>query len=223
MASIFSQSRGVWLVLPLYLVLASYYAYRYSRVKFAGIVIAIIVIGAVVSTSTVGDTVKNRIGAAVNEVTAFYTQGQYATSLGARLAMWEIAFDVWERHPIVGTGPGDFDEIIERLQKQGHYQGMEVHASTHNIYIQSLVNAGTIGFIALLLAIIIMPMKIFLQALQRYPDRSLTGVVYILLFATLGVGESWTLRNPAVAVYIVFMLATVSSLYLTESRAGETS
>lgn len=223
LASVLSQSRGVWLVLPLYLMLVMYFMLKQSRMKFAVMVMVLAVLGTGLLMSPAGDIVKNRVASAVDEVTAFYDKNQYISSLGTRLAMWEIALDVWQRHPVVGTGPGDFDEIIKRLQKEGQYTGMEVHESTHNIYVQSMVNAGTIGLVTMLLIIIIMPLKIFIRSGRTHPSAALTGIVFILLFATLGFGESWTLRSPTVSVYIIFLLTIVSSIYLPRNHADEES
>lgn len=219
--TVLSQSRGVWLVLPLYLLLVLYYSYRRSRTRFVGMIIVLTVMAVLLLVSPAGDIVKSRVSAGVDEVTAFYSKNQYISSLGTRLAMWEIAIDVWQRHPVIGTGPGDFDEIIKKLQSEGQYVGMEVHESTHNIYMQALVNAGTFGLVTMLLAIIIMPLKIFIRSIRAQPAQSLAGIVLVLLYATLGLGESWTLRLSILSVYIIFLITIVSSLYLPQSKVRE--
>ena len=40
--------------------------------------------------------------------------------------MWDIAIDVWKQHPVLGSGPGDFDDEILSLQSEGEYAGMDV-------------------------------------------------------------------------------------------------
>lgn len=218
MAAVLSQSRGVWLVLPLYILVALYYSLKCSRARFGSMVIMLVLMGAALLTSPVGEMVIKRVDIAVDEVSAFYTEGQYISSLGTRLAMWEIAFDIWKQHPVVGSGPGDFDDIIRELQKEGKYVGMDVHGSTHNIYMQSLVNAGLFGFLTMLLAIFIMPLKIIMQSRIKNSDRSLLGFVFIILFATVGLSESWTLRLPTVSVYIIFLIVIISNMYLPEKN-----
>ena len=215
-AAVLSQSRGVWLVLPLYLLLALYYSLRHPRLKFGGVIAVFVLIGAVLAVSPVGDMVKKRVDIAVDEVSAFYADDKYISSIGTRLAMWDIAVDVWKQHPVVGTGPGDFDDIILALQKDGKYKGMDVHGSTHNIYMQSLVNAGLLGLIAMLLAIFILPMKIILQSRAEYPASSLAGFVFFFFFFTIGLSESWTLRLPTVSVYIIFLVVIISNIYSSD-------
>ena len=107
--------------------------------------------------------IKQRVDKAVTEAPVFYTKDKYASSLGNRLAMWEIALDVWKQHQVIGTGPGDFDDEMRKLQNEGEYIGMYPFRSTYNIYVQSLVNAGSVSLITMLLAILLMPLKIIIQ------------------------------------------------------------
>jgi len=217
-AVVLSQSRGVWLVLPAYILIALYYSLKLSRIKLVGMVTILALMGALLLMSPAGDMVNKRISVAADEVSDFYTKNQYVSSLGTRLAMWEIAIDVWKQHPLVGTGPGDFDEVIIDLQKSGKYVGMNPHESTHNIYMQSLVNAGLVGLVSMLIALFIIPLKILLQSRLVCPTRFLVGIVFVLLFATVGLSESWTLRLPTVSVYIIFLLTIVSSIYLPKDK-----
>lgn len=211
-AALLSQSRGVWLVLPFYLFLTIYYSLKHSRISAGSYVISLVLIAGVVLLSPLSEMIKERVGAGVKEVSAYYNDDQYITSVGARLAMWSIAIDVWEQHPVVGSGPGDFDDVVRDLQNNGEYTGMEVHGSTHNIYFQSLVNAGLIGFMAMLFAIFLMPLKVVGGAIDKNPAVSLLGVFFILLFATLGFSESWTSRLPVVSVYIIYFIVIFSNL-----------
>jgi len=212
-AAVLSQSRGVWMVLPLYVVVALFYSLKYSKTRFVSTLFVLGVMAGFLCLSPAAEMINKRVDAAINDVSAFYDKGQYTSSLGTRLAMWEIAIDVWRQNPLVGTGPGDFDDVIRGLQSKGKYVGMDVHGSTHNIYMQSLVNGGLLGFVAMLFAIIVMPLKIVTQSISEYPTRSLAGFVIVGLFAILGLGESWTLRLPTVSVYTLFMIVVISSIF----------
>ena len=212
-AAVLSQSRGVWLALPVYMIIALYYSFKSPRVNLGGLLLVAALITGVIVSSPVSKMVDNRVSAAVEEVSAFYDNNQYTSSLGTRLAMWTIAINEWKKHPLVGSGPGDFDDAIRELQSNGDYKGMDVHISVHNIYFQSLFNAGLIGFLALLFGIIYMPLKVMLRSGSRINDVSLAGIITILLFAIAGISMSWIIRSSAIAVYILFMLTIVSSIY----------
>jgi O-antigen ligase len=214
-AAILSQSRGVWLAAPAYLVIVLYMIWRHSKKGAVFTLLAIGVIASVAALSPVGGIVEKRITEAVDEVTSFYKEDSYATSVGARLAMWKIAIDVWKENPMLGTGPGDFDDEVVALQNKGEYVGMEIHASTHNIYVQALVNTGLFGIFVLLFSIFVQPVRMLYSS--RYNDRttSLSGLTVLLLFAVVGFSESWILRLPVISVYIIYILVIVSSLSAT--------
>ena len=220
-AALLSQSRGVWLVLPFYVFFTIYYSLKHSRISAGGYVISLVLIAGVVLLSPLSEMIKERVGAGVKEVSAYYDDDQYITSVGTRLAMWSIAIDVWKQHPVVGSGPGDFDDIVRDLQNNGEYTGMDIHASTHNIYFQSLVNAGLIGFMAMLFAIFLMPLKVVGGAIDKNPAVSLLGVFFILLFATLGFSESWTSRLPVVSVYIIYFIVIFSNLCASNNQSED--
>jgi len=216
-AALLSQSRGVWLAAPVYLVIVLYMTWRHSRKNTVIAVAAIAIIALVAAQSPVGDMVKKRVTDAVDEITSFYKEDRYASSVGARLAMWKIAVDVWKENPLLGTGPGDFDDEVIALQNKGEYVGMEIHASTHNIYVQSLVNTGLFGLFVLLFSIFLQPVRILYASRHNDRTASLTGLTVLLLFAVVGLSESWILRLPMVSVYIIYILAVVSSLTINEA------
>ena len=122
-AAIMSQARGVWLVFPIYVSVAVYYAVSDKRISKKNIAAFLAVIVLLAMFTSIGDLIKQRTGAAISEVTNFYVEDQYVSSLGTRLAMWDIAIDVWKRHPLLGTGPGDFDDEVIALQAQGRICG----------------------------------------------------------------------------------------------------
>jgi len=212
-AAILSQSRGVWLVVPVYLLIAMIITWRQSRKRFAIIAVFIIVCSIAAAMSPLGKLIGQRIDAAVDEVETYYQRDNYVTSVGTRLAMWEVAIEVWKQYPAIGIGPGDFDDHIRELQAQGRYKDMPVHASTHNIYMQALVNTGLFGLVVLLLSLFYLPLKILLAAGERQYTVTLVGINILSLFAVIGISESWILRLPTVSVYIIYMIVIIAGLY----------
>ncbi len=211
-AAALSQSRGVWLALPVYCLIALVFAWRNSRAGLlSGLFAVLLLVGAGLFSSS-GEMITSRIDSAISEVNDYYTKSEYRTSLGTRLAMWEIAIEVWRQHPLVGTGPGDFDGVVRDLQKQGRYVGMDIHESTHNIFFQAVVNAGTVGLIAMLLGLFVLPGRWLSRFRRSRQGAFLTGIVVLTTFAVVGLGESWTLRLPTVSVYIAYMLVILGSL-----------
>jgi O-antigen ligase len=216
--AVMSQARGVWLVFPAYVLIATYYVVKDKRLSARTLVSILISVVLLALLTPVGELIKNRTDAAVTEISRFYSEDQYVSSVGTRLAMWDIAINVWQENPLLGTGPGDFDDEIQTLQKRGEYVGMAVHNSVHNIYIQALVGSGIVGLIAMLLAVIVMPTIVLLNRHVTDREGRLAGIITIVSFAIYGFSESWTLRLSAISIFLVFLVVIVSHLSIVRSQ-----
>jgi len=216
--AVMSQARGVWLVLPVYMAFAIYYAVRDKQIRVRNIAVVMAVFILLLIVTPAGDLVKQRSEDAVSEISRFYTEHQYVSSVGTRLAMWDIAFDVWIQHPMLGTGPGDFDDEIVSLQSKGEYTGMDVHNSVHNIYVQALVGSGIIGLAALLFSVLVMPLKLFLSRCNTSEEGRSVGLITIISFAIFGLSESWTLRLPAISIFLVYMVVIASHVHVSRLK-----
>lgn len=214
-AAILSQSRGVWLVFPVYIVITVYYLLKERKLSTNKIIVFIVVTILMTAFTPAGQLIKQRSDSAVSEVMRFYNEQQYISSLGTRLAMWDIAIDVWSESPILGTGPGDFDDEIIELQKEGKYKGMSVHNSVHNIYLQALVGSGVVGLLALLFSTIVMPLKILFEEKIFNKEGRLAGFITVISFSIFGLSESWTLRLPAVSLFLVYIVVITSHVRTT--------
>ncbi len=213
--AIMSQARGAWLVIPVYLAFIIYSAMKSKKIGVATVIIFILLATVLLSIGPVGDVVKQRTSEAITEVNRFYTKDQYISSVGTRLAMWEIAVDVWKKNPVVGTGPGDFDDEVMKLQAEGKYVGMDVHNSVHNIYLQALVGSGLMGLLALLVVILLLPIRVFVSMRGVDKGASYAGILMVASYAIFGLTESWTLRLPAVSVFLVYLVVIVSHLHVS--------
>lgn len=218
-AALMSQARGVWLVFPVYVLIAVYYVVKDKRLSAKSIVIVFVAIIIISILTPVGDLISKRVGSAVTEVTNFYTSDQYVSSVGGRLAMWDIAIDVWQKYPLLGTGPGDVDDEIDALQKQGVYASMAVHNSVHNIYLQALVGSGLVGLAGMLLAVVIIPLRIFINQKQADKAGQLAGLITVVSFAVFGFSESWTLRLPSISIFLVYCVVIVLHIHISTVRS----
>ena len=211
-ASVLSQARGAWLVLPLCLLFLLPLAVHYGKIKIRTIFVSLIVVGSLLVISPEKEILISRIQTAVHEVELFQSGEQKTTSVGARLAMWDIAMNVWSRHPILGTGLGDFSLEIDASQEQGLYAGLKRHSTAHNIYFQALATTGIFGLVALCLALFIAPFRYFYKLnREKFNIASVSGVVMLIAFAGFGLTESWITRSPPVALYLMYFIVLVSS------------
>lgn len=218
-AAVMSQARGVWLVFPIYVLVAVYYAVSDNRISKKNIAMFLVIVVLLSMFTSIGDLIKQRTETAISEVTRFYVEDKYASSVGARLAMWDIAFDVWKERPLLGIGPGNFDNEIMSLQAQGEYVGMEVHNSVHNIFIQALVDLGIVGFLAVLFVLFV-PLKLYYTSKSGNAEGWLVGFITVLSFAVFGLSESWALRLSITSVFLVYTVVIVSHISIVASKSN---
>lgn len=214
-ASILSQARGAWLALPFCLVLLLYVAVHYKKIRIWMALIVPVLLAVAVVLTPAADIVSTRWQKAVDDIELYQSENKIFTSVGIRLAMWEVAVDVWKRYPIVGTGPGDFylemqsDKVQEKYEVRKVYKKMPVISSTHNIFMQSLATTGAIGFVVMCSALFVLPFRLFYMTRLKGDGInvvSLSGIVVLIAFAVFGLTESWILRAPMVSVFLIYIV-----------------
>ena len=211
-ASILSQSRGAWIVLPAYALILVYYSLQTRVVRLRYMVITLAIIIASIAVSPAKDIISSRYNQAVSEVQQFSEGKNLDSSVGTRLAMWAIAVDVWKQHPLIGTGLGNFDEEIKRIQAEGEYREIYPHDDSHNVYFQTLATTGLIGLVIFMVSMIILPLILFNKSGKWDSSKNLTGIILIVSFVIFGLTWSWIMRAPFIAVYLVFYLVIATSL-----------
>lgn len=110
----------------------------------------IIVVGGVAYSS---DSFQERLATAESDI-ALSQQGRYDTSLGYRLAMWDVGLRGIAERPVFGHGTGMaadyFDKTVETY-KGGLYKDLPKFLKTyhyHNDWIEIGMNVGAIGVMA---------------------------------------------------------------------------
>ena len=68
-------------------------------------------------------------------------------SAGSRIVLWNLAFDIWKRHPVMGIGPYNYMEVsAEETTFVDAYEGKR-GLQAHNTWLQLLAEYGTVGSI----------------------------------------------------------------------------
>lgn len=214
-ASVLSQARGAWIVVPVYLLLFGFYGVRFGEVKKRVLALALLLLFALLAVSPAKDVLVKRYDEAVMDVSQFVSGERYDTSIGGRLAMWDVAIDVWLENPLIGTGLGDYDEDLMRYQQSGRYTSIDVHGSVHNVFLQALTTTGLVGFVISLLVIILLPLRLFASAGGWRHPLALAGSVLTVSYALFGLSESWILRAPVVSMYVVYMAVLATAFLQT--------
>ena len=163
LALFLTQSRGAWAGLAAGLLIAPVLRYRRWW-----IVIAVVAAVTVVVLVLRGPALVNGLmQAPLNEETAINT-------LPGRLELWSRALAVLRDTGLTGVGPGLFEPVIMRLYPPFFtgIQGNFFHA--HNIYLQTAVDFGVGGTVALIALGLGLGASL-VAATRQVPDAALAG------------------------------------------------
>lgn len=93
-------------------------------------------------------------------------EGNYMSSVGTRVVMWQTAWSIFKEHPVVGVGPGRFQsEIVRRIQA-GEIPNTEIYNQPHSDIMHALSSGGLLKFLSYL-GILVAP---FIFFYRRYRD-----------------------------------------------------
>lgn len=214
-ASIASGSRGGWVFLPVYIAwLLWMFRMQLGRKRLAVFsVSAVLILGVLFNL----DFVEKRVDRAVSDIDTYLDNPSRMTSLGYRFNMWRDSLTIWQEHPVIGTGLGDFQLDGMKLFEQGKARTKHSLTHAHSIYFNMLATAGLVGFFAMVAFIFWMPYRMFLKHWHNEADPylrfyALAGMTTILAFAVFGLTEEWLGRNPLVRTYLMFILVFMTSI-----------
>ena len=219
LAVLMSQSRGAYgvLLLPLWLAGSAWrqthLQARLGRLATAGVA-AMLLLAA--SAWHPADPLRLRL--AVTEVSKAQAQGDYNTSMGARVYLWSLAWHGFTESPLVGIGG---QERLKRIHEAGldlpdaqrsQLAVVRKVGHVHNQYLHAAMDGGLVGLAATLAVLAGLAAGAFkLRRIDRVASQQLAGL--LLMHAT----ASLTNVNMAHNYYAV-MLALAVSLVLLGAR-----
>lgn len=160
-----SMSRSSFVVLLCVLPLG-FFASNARSVKWLNRLIAASVVAVCVSV-LMSSSIRDRLRVTEALVDIQHIQeGNYMSSVGARVAMWQTAWNIFKEHPIIGVGPGRFQsEIVRRIQA-GEIPNTEIYNQPHSDIMHALSSGGLLKFLSYL-GILVAP---FIFFYRRYRD-----------------------------------------------------
>lgn len=209
LASIFSGTRGGWLVVPLVLgIFYVGYTHRWrARWRWLGMcsVFALILVVYAIPQSGVA----KRMDKAMNEVHR-YIEGVGVGSVGARLEMYRGALWLIREQPVMGYGHQGYEPAMQTLKTKGVLRpelGNYWHA--HNDLLDAWVRRGALGFL-MVLGLYLVPLWRFLPGLrsENANERSfaMAGVLLVISFISFGLSYSFFAYPAGVAVYASWLV-----------------
>ena len=131
-----------------------------------------------------------------------------------RMAMWQAAWYMYEDHPLLGVGIGNYVEAYKDYHMPG-WKKDKGHA--HNYYLNVLAEMGTVGLIAYLLLLTTFFTHIIrvIRRLSRSPDYQLERYIVIGLLGALvalsmhNIFDDLFVHGIGVLIALILGLATV--------------
>lgn len=146
-ASLLSQSRGGWLavgaVFPLWLWLAwRLRPHRFGRV----LAVLALALAALLLVLSFTPRFKDRVGLAAAEISGYLYERRENTSVGNRLAQYELVTQMIPVKPWLGWGAHGFVREMHRRVEAGEYAPeMLYYPEVHNIFLDAWVKVGLGG------------------------------------------------------------------------------
>lgn len=182
-AMLLSETRGSLLALLLLAVILLWQGRRHigKSIWLAAL------LGCVALWGIGGETLARRFADIRDDIT-LYQQGQSATSIGARLELWQFAWQQGAQHPLLGTGTAGLRHA--KTEWLAHHPAREFIGElghVHNEYLDAFARRGGIG-LALVLALIVVP----LAAYRRLPPSAVhtAGIAHLVLYGGFGLTQS---------------------------------
>jgi O-antigen ligase len=143
------------------------------------------------------------------------------SSLGERLLMWGVAWDMFKTAPVTGIGTAAYMDRAQMMVDAGQAPPVTAeYDHPHNDFLDALATRGVVGLLALL-ALLGLPGWLFARGLDS-PDpvrlgASLAGLLVSVGFAIFGLSETMLVHSIALGWYAIM---TALFLVISEGPPG---
>lgn len=166
-ALVFTSVRGVWIgaLAPVVVVFALFLFKKFDRFEFRKALTPFVLFLVLFLASPVLNKIFVSISPHNQGVGSLFTRAgssfdPYETSNNMRLELWKISWESVKENPGIGLGFGNFPLVFgnplnksvgELAEENDPIVGIpKKHVSAHNVFLQVLVEAGVLGFVAFL-------------------------------------------------------------------------
>ena len=164
---------------------------------------------ALVSTITlfiqVENPVKRRFEMIPDAVEHFQSKSNpSAESNTARLLMWNTSINVFKEFPFTGVGTGDYDDALtEKNKRYGNTGVAKYRYNSHNQFLNTIVQLGLLGFIAL--------MMIFLTGFKKaLEEKDLLLLFTLSAFLLNFLFESFIETQAGIILFCLLPISLIS-------------
>lgn len=133
-ALLLNQTRGAWIALAAGLAVVTASLRKRGCFAVVGLLVAVVVVFAAADSR-----VRDKIASVPRTL-----NGPTDAHVSTRFVLWDVSWELFKRHPILGVGMGDFSTEAEKLVAGRH---TETLTDAHNVYLQVLTTRGLVGFL----------------------------------------------------------------------------
>ena len=219
-ASLLSGSRGSWLTLAIIGVIAAIYLLSKGHWRIIVPIMTLGIITAGVISEIPQLRLQERIALITKEITSYHREGNATTSVGARLQMWNFAWELYREKPLLGwSQKGYIEEKNKRIAEHRMDPTLGDFNHPHNEILDAASKRGTVGIFILLFAYLA-PMWIFGKNLSKAINPtavalSAAGLSIPITYIGFGLTEAFMPHTSAVTVYVYLcslILATLEGI-----------
>lgn len=134
------------------------------------------------------------------------------SSLASRIMIWKSASKILMDHPILGIGPGNFQNTYLDYQKYFPPYLEWAVPKPHNLYLAFWLESGIVGFFGFILLIFLCIKKIILILKQKIAGQFIPAVLLAVIFSALihGLVDTPYWKNDLAAVFWVIIALGIS-------------
>jgi O-antigen ligase len=208
-----TMTRGAWVALIAGLAAVCLLVRdKVVAVVAAGLVVALVVFSALYSRDQ-GRTIS--LGALLNSAAD--------RNVHTRLVLWDIAWDLFEEHPLLGVGMGDYTEEADKM-----LAGREVRTTvdSHNVYLQILATRGLVGFLPFVFfwAALVWSLFRYKKTLEKgsLPRQYVVGAIGVTVAVLVGALTENNIDDAEVFIAFMFIVGLArSGEYVPNSKPDQ--
>ncbi|MFI8622109.1 O-antigen ligase family protein [Marinomonas sp. NPDC078689] len=206
-ASVLSGSRGGWVAVPL-IGLFLLWECRDLLGKKRLMAVFSVAIFCIVTAVLVPQTgIQKRVGEAVSNIMQYSDGSKTATSVGLRFDMWKSAIYMFQQAPVFGVGESQVQPIKRELVAKKEIVKKAIpYNHAHNEYLQALSTRGIVGLF-FLLAMYLVPLKLFLRKLRQHKDNwhirsyAIGGALVPMCYMDFALTQTMFMHNIGVMMF----------------------
>ena len=134
--------------------------------------------------------------------------------VGVRLGMWQVSLQIIKENFVLGVGRGGYTSSAKEYVDRGEAASIVAgHSHPHNVYIETLVSRGVVGFLVLIV-VFYYPLLVFYKKRVVKPNVAIIGISFLLCLTIFSLTESMLfLKGKFVSLYLVFLMCLLVSVF----------